>query len=138
MDSRREEFLAGESPDDVHIYLHEAAVSNLAPLDPYGERVDDGIVLVLDGERARGVFQQATGIDPMALAREAMATDGEINRECDRGTCPSCDGAPRLVFAFAEAQNEAVGGIYAAGDVIHAYAACECGERYSKKWVAGG
>ena len=34
--------------------------------------------------------------------------------------------------------EEAVGDIYAEGDVIHAYAACECGTTYSDKWVVGG
>lgn len=137
MDSKRGAFLDGERPDDVHIYLHEDAVENLEALDPYGERVPDGIVLVLEGEQARSVFQQATGIDPMALAKDAMTTDGEIDPNCADGSCPACESDPTFVFAFAEEQNEAVGGIYAEGDVIHAYAACGCGERFSKKWVAG-
>jgi len=133
----REGFLAGERPDDVHVYLHERRVSNLAALDPHGERVDDGVVLVLDGEKARDIFQQATGIDPMALARTAMGTEGAIAPDCAGGTCPACDSDdPDLVFAFAEEQNEDVGGLYAEGAVVHAYAACNCGERYTEKWVA--
>jgi len=63
MTSDREQFLAGERPTDVHIYLHEDSVSDLDALEAHGERVDDGIVLVMDGEKARGVFQTATGID---------------------------------------------------------------------------
>lgn len=140
MDSQREAFLAGERPEDVHIYLHEDAVSNVEALEEYGERVVGGIVLVMDGERARSVFQRATGIDPMGLAQEAMGTEGEVGADCTGGTCPA--GAddthsPQFIFAFAEEQNEDVGGLYAEGDVIHAYVACTCGERYSDKWVAG-
>ncbi len=137
MKSEREAFLAGERPSDVHIYLHEDSVSNLDALEPHGERVEDGIVLVMDGEKARGVFQKATGIDPMALAKEAMGTDGEIDRDCASATCPKDDKhTATFIFSFAEEQNEEVGGIYADGPVIHAYAACECGLRYSDKWVA--
>lgn len=139
MTTDREAFLSGERPSDVHIYLHEDSVSEIEALESYGERTDDGIVLVMDGEQARGVFQKSTGIDPMALAQEAMKTDGEVSPECTDGTCPDegdGDGhEPKFIFAFAEEQNEAVGGIYAEGPVIHAYVACECGTRYSDKWA---
>jgi len=138
MPTNREEFLAGHRPEDVHIYLHESAVSDLSALDPYGERVANGIVLVLDGEEARSVFQRATGIDPMSFAKKAMQTDGDITHDCTDGACPECGASPRFVFAFAEAQNEDVGGIYAEGNVIHAYASCDCGSKYSEKWVAEG
>jgi len=139
MSSDREEFLAGDRPTDVHIFLAEDAVSNIEALESYGERVEDGIVLVMDGEEARSVFQKATDIDPMAFAREAMDTDGEISADCTDGTCPAGDGddhSPKFVFAFAEEQNEEVGGLYAEGAVIHAYVSCTCGESYSDKWVA--
>lgn len=133
----REAFLAGESPEDVHIFLHDDAVSNVDALVDHGERVEDGIVLVLDGEQARGVFQSATGIDPMAFAKEAMGTDGEVHPDCTGGVCPACgEDDAQFVFAFAEAQNEEVGGLYAEGAVIHAYVSCGCGEAYSEKWVA--
>jgi len=135
----RAAFLAGQRPDDVQIYLHEDVLSNPEALAAYGESVEDGIVLLLDGDEARSIFQEATGIDPMALAQDAMETDGTVERDCAGGTCPA--GAnrnhhPRLIFAFAEAQNEDVGGRYAQGPVIHAYVACACGERYSDRWAA--
>jgi hypothetical protein len=139
MSTQRAEFLAGERPSDVHIFLHESAVSDIEALAEHGERLDDGLVLVMDGERARGVFQRATGIDPMGFAREAMDTDGDVDADCAGGTCPEGDGEdhhPRFVFAFAEEQNEEVGGLYAEGPVIHAYVSCACGEAYSDKWVA--
>lgn len=136
MDKARTEFLAGDRPEDVHIYLDERAVSNIEALEAHGERLDDGIALVLEGENARRIFQQTTGIDPMQLAQDAMGTDGDITPDCTDGSCPSCEASPRIIFAFAEAKNEDVGGMYAQGPVIHAYAACECGARYSNKWVA--
>lgn len=139
MATDREAFLAGDRPTDVHIYLSEDALSNAEALADHGERVDGGVVLVMDGERARTVFQRATGIDPMAFAQQAMGTEGAVAPGCTDGTCPSDeDGnhAARFVFAFAEEQNEDVGDLYAEGDVIHAYVACTCGERYSDKWVA--
>jgi hypothetical protein len=138
MNEQREAFLAGERPDDVHIYIDDNAVSNPEALEAHGERIEGGIVLVMDGEQARTVFQQATGIDPMALAQDAMGTEGDVNADCAGGTCPEgTDHEPTFIFSFAEEQNEEVGGLYADGDVIHAYVACECGERYSDKWVAG-
>ncbi|PSQ56541.1 MAG: hypothetical protein BRD23_09335 [Halobacteriales archaeon SW_9_67_25] len=143
-DSDRTAFLAGDRPEDVLAYLSERAVSDPGALKEYGERVADGIVLVLPGDDARGVFQRAAGIDPMAFAKDAMDTAGEVRRDCTGGVCPASrsreggsDHRARFVFAFAEEQNEAVGGPYAEGDVIHAYVACTCGQRYSDKWVAG-
>lgn len=137
METDREEFLAGQRPSDVHVFLNEGAVGDLSALESHGERVEDGIVLVMDGEQARDVFQRTTGIDPMALAQEAMGTEGTVARDCAGGTCPDGEGdghAPEFVFAFAEERNEEVGGIYAKGPVIHAYVSCECGTRYSEKW----
>jgi len=138
-DTDRAAFLAGQRPEDVQIYLHEDVLSNPEALASHGEAVEDGIVLLLDGDQARTIFQEATGIDPMALASDAMDTDGTVAHDCAGGTCPVGGGRnhhPRLIFAFAEEQNEEVGGLYAQGPVIHAYVACACGERYSDKWVA--
>ncbi len=137
----RAAFLAGERPDDVQIYLHEDVLSNPEALAAHGESVRDGIVLLLDGDEARTIFQEATGIDPMALAQDAMATEGTVDHDCAGGICPVGEDRnhhPRLIFAFAEAQNEEAGGLYAQGPVIHAYVACACGERYSDRWVATG
>jgi hypothetical protein len=137
----RAAFLAGERPDDVLIYLADGAVSDPDALAAHGERTGEGVVLVLSGERAQGVFQRTAGIDPMAFARRAMDTEGAVRPDCTGGTCPA-DGSggdhrARFVFAFAEEQNEDAGGLYAEGGVIHAYVACACGERYSDRWVAG-
>jgi len=156
----REQFLAGDRPDDVCFFLHEAAVSGIDALSDRGERTDEGVVLVVPGDAGPEAFQSATGIDPMAFAREAMDTEGEVRRDLTGGVCPECRGRDstgegneaadgtddrgadgheaRLLFAFAEERNEAAGGLYAEGDVIHAYVACECGARYSEKWLAGG
>lgn len=139
--TEREAFLAGDRPEDVCLFLHESAVSNPGALAEYAEAVENGHVLVLPGEDGRGAFRSATGVDPMALARQAMGTEGEIRRDLAGGVCPASEGEPdaahttRFVFSFAEAQNEEVGGLYAEGDVIHAYAVCACGERYSDRWV---
>lgn len=139
MNEDREAFLAGLRPDSIHVFLHEDVVSNPGALEEYAESVADGIVMVLEGDRARTIFQQATGIDPMNLASEAMGTEGGVGPDCADGTCPKRDDGgthdPQIIFSFAEAQNESVGGMYAKGPVIHAYVACTCGERYSDKWV---
>lgn len=138
-DSDRAAFLAGDRPDDVYVFLADDAVSDPDALADYGERVEGGIALVMPGEQARGAFQSAVGVDPMAFAKEAMGTDGDVSEDLTDGVCPG-DGAEhavRFVFAFAEAKNEEAGGLYAQGDVIHAYVSCTCGESYSDKWVAG-
>ena len=145
--SKREEFLAGDRVEDVAFFLHEDAVGNADALADYAEEVANGVFLVLDGDDGRSAFQSATGLDPMALAKRAMGTDGEIDRDLTGGVCPNADAdgadgpdaehAAKFVFAFAEAQNEEVGGVYAEGDVVHAYAVCTCGEAYSEKWVVG-
>jgi hypothetical protein len=138
--SDREEFLAGERPDDVLMFFADDAVSGVEALADHGERVDDGAVLVVEGDSGRSAFQSATGVDPMTFAQEAMATDGDIDADCTGGTCPADgeggDHGVKFVFAFAEEQNEDVEGLYAEGDVIHAYAACTCGQSYSEKWLA--
>ncbi len=133
-------FLAGERPEDVAFFLHEDAVDDVGALSEYAESVGDGVVLVVPGDDGRSAFQSATGIDPMGLAQRAMGTEGEISLELAGGVCPAGRGPEhgvRFVFAFAEEENEEVGGIYAEGEVIHAYAVCGCGETYSDKWVVG-
>ena len=138
------EFLAGDRPDDVCIYLHEDGVGSVDELREIGTRVDDGVVLVLPGEDGRAAFERATGLDPMEFAGTAMQTDGDVDADCTGGTCPAAAESPRedhyvgFVFAFAEAETEAAGGRYAEGDVIHGYAACACGTTYSEKWVVDG
>lgn len=138
----RDEFLAGERLDDVALYLSDDAVDDPGALADRGERVEDGVVLVVDGERGRSAFSAATGTDAMGFAKTAMDRDGEIHRDLTGGGCPEDDGegshAVRFLLAFAEEQNEDVGGIYAEGNVIHAYAQCSCGVAYSEKWVADG
>ena len=139
--ARYESFLAGDRPDDVLVYLEEEGVGSVEDLLEIGTRVDDGVVLVLPGDDGRAAFESATGLDPMAFAGAAMDTDGDVADDCSGGTCPADDGADhhaRFVFAFAEAQNEAVGDLYAEGDVMHAYAACDCGTTYSDRWVVEG
>jgi hypothetical protein len=141
--SDREEFLAGERPEDVLMFFSEDATDGIESLVDHGERVEGGAVLVVDGEQGRGAFQAATGLDPMNFAKRAMGTEGAIDADCTGGTCPNADDGPddpheaRYVFAFAEEQNEEVEGIYQEGDVIHAYVSCSCGQAYSDKWIAG-
>ncbi|WEL20718.1 DUF5807 family protein [Halorhabdus sp. BNX81] len=136
------EFLAGERPEDIAFFLHEDSVSNLESLEDHATTVENGIVLVLPGEEGRSAFQSVVGMDPMGLAQQAMDTPGEIHDDLTGGNCPvsgedpEADHTAKFVFAFAEAQNEEVGGLYADGDVIHAYAVCTCGETYSEKWLA--
>lgn len=141
--SKREAFLAGDRVEDIAFYLHEDSVGNVDALSDYAEDVEDGIVLVLDGDQGRSAFQSSTGLDPMALAKRAMGTDGDVSHDLTGGVCPNSEDEPddthttKFVFAFAEQQNEEVGGIYAEGDVVHSYAVCTCGEAYSEKWVIG-
>ncbi|WP_299233872.1 DUF5807 family protein [Natronomonas sp.] len=133
-------FLRGERPDDVLIYLHEERVGSIEDLSELGTRVEDGVVLVLPGEEGRSAFERATGVDAMEFAGAAMDTDGGIDDDCAGGRCPDAGASggkhrAAFVFAFVEEQNEAVGGIYAEGDVVHGYAACVCGTSYSETRV---
>ena len=138
---RHEAFLSGERPDDILIYLHEEGIGSIDELAEIGVRVEDGVVLVLPGEEGQAAFQRATGLDAMDFAGTAMDTDGDIEADCTGGTCPDSDESgehyAKFVFAFVEERNEAVGGIYAEGDVRHGYAACACGTTYSEKSVLG-
>jgi len=141
MSTQREEFLAGKRPDDVALFLAESYVSD-DRLEQFGERVDGGTLIVVDGERGRNAFKAATGTGAMEFAKSAMSTEGEIDDDLAGGQCPDdetdADGehAVQYVFAFAEEQNESVGGIYADGDVVHAYAQCTCGTAFSDRWNA--
>jgi|AntRauTorcE11898_2_1112593.scaffolds.fasta_scaffold03444_4 hypothetical protein len=155
--SKRSEFLAGERLEDVALFLAEDQLDESGKLAEAGEEVDGGVVLVRPGEQGRKLFSAGTGQDAMAFAKEAMGEGGSIdersssaNQNAKRsgsvdadltgGECPAGDGDEHqvtYVFAFAEAENHDVGGMYADGDVIHAYAKCACGESYSEKWVVG-
>ncbi|WP_049928359.1 DUF5807 family protein [Halopiger goleimassiliensis] len=138
MSDPREEFLAGERPEDVALFLADSYVSD-DRLAEFGDAVENGVLIVVDGERGRNAFQAATGTDAMAFAKNAMGLEGVIEDDLTGGQCPEAstdeDHAVQFVFAFAEEQNEDVGGIYADGDVIHAYAQCTCGTAYSDRWV---
>ncbi|GAB7091664.1 DUF5807 family protein [Halorubrum luteum] len=145
--SKLDEFLAGDRLDDVVLFISDASLDDDSRLRNVGSETDAGVRLVLDGETGRSAFQAGTGMDAMEFAQTAMRTEGTIARTLDDGNCPFVDDADhetddedhwvRFVFAFAEGKNEAVGGLYADGDVIHAYAHCACGESYSQKWVVG-
>ncbi len=149
MTTAREEFLAGDRPDDIALFLADSYVSD-DRLESFGQAVDNGVLLVVDGERGRNAFQAATGKQAMEFAQSAMSVEGVIDGDLTDGQCPD-DGAndepeaettasgdthdPQFIFAFAEEQNDDVGGIYAEGDVVHAYAQCTCGTAYSDRWA---
>ncbi|MXV60745.1 hypothetical protein GS429_01390 [Natronorubrum sp. JWXQ-INN-674] len=139
MSNPREEFLAGERPEDVALFLADSYVSD-DRLERFGDRVEGGVLIVVDGESGRNAFQAATGTEAMQFAKSAMELEGIIDDDLAGGQCPEAptdeDHAVQFVFAFAEEQNEDVGGIYAEGDVVHAYAKCACGTAYSDKWNA--
>jgi hypothetical protein len=138
--SKLSEFLAGERLEDVALYLAEDQLDEAGKLAEAGEQQENGVVLVVPGEQGRRMFQAGTGMDAMEFAKEAMGEEGEIDRGLAGGSCPGGDDEDhevQFVFAFAEAENPEVGGLYAEGDVIHAYAQCACGEAYSQKWVVG-
>ncbi|KPN30060.1 hypothetical protein SY89_00782 [Halolamina pelagica] len=138
--SKLSEFLAGERLEDVALFLAEDQLDEAGKLADAGEEVDGGVVLVRPGEQGRKLFSAGTGQDAMEFAKEAMGEGGSIDADLAGGQCPAGDGDAhqvQYVFAFAEAENPEVGGMYADGDVIHAYAKCACGESYSEKWVVG-
>lgn len=142
-DGKLAEFLAGERLEDVAIYLTHDHLDEQGKIANMGQAVDEGVVLVLPGEDGRQAFAAGTGMDPMEFAKGAMDRDGIIYPDLGGGECPDAAEDPEathraeFVFAFAEEQNEGVGGLYAEGDVMHAYAHCSCGTDYSHKWVMG-
>ena len=139
-------FLAGDRLDDVAIYVADTVFDGDHPLSAAGTAVDGGVVVVVAGETGREAFADSTGLDPMAFAKQAMDRTGEIDDRLAGGVCPDAgdtdadatadDHHIEFGFAFAEAENQDVGGLYAEGDVIHAYAHCSCGTDFSQKWVA--
>jgi hypothetical protein len=138
--SKLSEFLAGERLEDVALFLADEQLDEAGKLADAGEEVDGGVVLVRPGEQGRKLFNAGTGQDAMGFAKEAMGEGGSVDADLAGGECPAGEGAEhevQYVFAFAEAENHEVGGLYADGDVIHAYAKCACGESYSEKWVVG-
>jgi len=83
---------------------------------------DSLVVSVGQGNREAIESTLAGGVCPDAGDPDAEATTDDHHIE--------------FGFAFAEAENQEVGGLYAEGDVIHAYAHCSCGTDFSQKWVA--
>ncbi|WP_101294019.1 DUF5807 family protein [Halegenticoccus soli] len=139
--SKLREFLAGDRPDDVALFLTHEYLDEQGKIANYGEDVENGVVLVVPGDEGRQMFAAGTGTDAMRFAQGAMGTEGEIDPDLGGGECPEAEPGEnhsvKFVFAFAEERNEEIGGIYAEGDVIHAYAQCECGTAYSDRWIAG-
>jgi hypothetical protein len=134
-DPELDAFLAGDRLDHVALFLTDDYLDDPGGLADYGTDVAGGVVLVVPGEKGRQLFSAGTGMDAMAFAKEAMGTEGDIDHGLTGGTCPDCGEDVAFVLAFAEAQNEEVGGIYAEGDVIHAYAACPDGTAFSDRWL---
>ncbi|GAB7093983.1 hypothetical protein JCM30237_11350 [Halolamina litorea] len=139
--SKLSEFLAGERLEDVALFLADDQLDEAGKLADAGEEVDGGVMLVRPGEQGRKLFSAGTGQGAMEFAKEAMGEGGSVNADLAGGTCPKDgDGGEhtvKYVFAFAEAENQEVGGMYGEGDVMHAYAKCSCGESYSEKWIVG-
>jgi hypothetical protein len=134
--SKLEEFLAGERLDDVALFLTHDYLDAAGKLANYGEDVESGVVIVVPGEQGRQLFAAGTGTGAMEFAQRAAGTEGHVDRDLAGGEPP--DGSEvAFVFAFAEARNEEVGGIYAEGDVIHAYAQSTDGNPFSDRWVVG-
>jgi hypothetical protein len=140
-------FLAGDRADDVAIYVADEVVDDPEKLVRFGHRTDDGLVLVLDGETGRSVFQTATGVAPMGFAKEAGDRTGTVYADLTGGECPELEAAgespgdhrARFLLSFVQLQTEgeSVADRYAEGDVVHAYVQCACGTAYSDRWVAG-
>jgi hypothetical protein len=141
MNDERAEFLAGARPQDVVLYFSNDAVDDPEQLAEHGESVEGGLVLTLEGSQGRSVFGTATGTDPMGFAKQASSVEGTVDPDLLGGTCPEDEAgeshAARFLFAFAEEQKDDMEGLYAKGDVIHAYVQCECGTAYSERWLAG-
>jgi hypothetical protein len=139
--SKLDEFLAGERLEDVALFLTHEYLDEEGKIANYGQEVENGVVLVVPGDDGRGMFASGTGMDAMEFAQGAMGNRGEIDTDLGGGDCPEAEPDEnhnvKFVFAFAEEQNEEVGGLYEEGDVIHAYAQCECGTAYSDRWVVG-
>ncbi|MFB6147240.1 MAG: DUF5807 family protein [Halobacteriaceae archaeon] len=140
--SRRAAYLAGERPGDVALYVPDRTVDDPSTLADHddADRLADGSLLVVDGERGRRVLARLVGGDPMEFAQEAGRAESPVARDLTGGTCPEAgqdeDHAVRFVFSFAEAHHPEDDGIYAEGPVIHAYARCTCDAAYSDRWVA--
>jgi hypothetical protein len=138
---KRESFLRGNRHDDVVLFLSDGTL-DADTLSRLTTPVENGDVLVINGEDGRQAFEAATGIEAMSFAQTAMETRGHIARDLTGGECPERGVDPSMhetefIFAFSEPQNSAVGGLYERGDVVHAYAHCACGCNYADKWVIG-
>jgi hypothetical protein len=134
--SELDEFLAGERLDDVALFLTHDYLDEAGTIATHGEDVEGGVVLVVPGETGRRLFAAGTGMDAMEFAQRATGVEGHVDRDLAGGDPP--DGSSvAFVFAFAEGRNEEVGGIYAEGDVIHAYAQSTDGNPFSDRWVVG-
>lgn len=136
-------FRDGNRHDDVAMYLSDAFLDQGSKLYEMGETREKGVLLIVPGEKGRNAFQAGTGMKAMEFAGAAMDREGDIAATLDAGHCPDTGAETdsshdvEFVFAFTEPENPDVGGLYADGDVLHAYAHCACGTSYSHKWVIG-
>jgi hypothetical protein len=141
MSELRQSFLSGDRPDDIALFLSDTFVDDIESLAEYGERAEDGIVLVVDGETGRQVFETATSMQAMDFAGQAMGREGEIAPDLSGGRCPDRgtddEHRAQFVFSFVEEQNTDVDGLVAEGDAVFAYAYCSCGTAYSHRWLVG-
>ena len=133
-----DEFLAVNRHDDIVLFLSEHVVDEHSAIRDQALSVETGCVLTISGTRAQQIVESAIGMGPMAFAKKAMGTRVHVDRELKDAACPSghTDHETEFILAFSEAENQAVGGLYAQGPVIHAYTQCSCGALAADKWVA--
>ena len=73
----RDEFLAGDRPDEVVLYLADETTEGSGLAD-HGLETDAGVLLVLPGDQGRQAFSAGTGVDAMTFAGQAMGTEGDV------------------------------------------------------------
>lgn len=122
LDAERGRRIAKRAMGTDPMDLAKRAMDSEGEIDPVAFHGDCPAIDTEPGSSSRADSSVAADLD----------ADGPDSSGDARGT-----HVLRQVFAFAEERNEAVGGIYAEGDVIHAYAVCSCGTAYSDRWVAG-
>lgn len=133
-------FIAGEKPKHILLYHGIGAGKLPDQAAKLAHDIEDGHVMVLPAAMAQEIADKVLIPDLSTFSERSRERGGAIESFLTAGTCPEAmdNGKGHTleqIFAFVQPKDELLGGIYAKGDVMHAYALCSCQTYYSDRWV---
>ncbi|WP_254280489.1 DUF5807 family protein [Haloarcula marina] len=136
-----EQFIAGNRPGHIMLFQHENATSLPDDASKVAKNAAEGKMIIQPAVMARDLIDKVLVPNISQFTELSQKRQGNIEPYLTSGDCPEAnsnhdeDHIIEQLFAFVQPKHNSLGGIYADGDVMHAYARCSCQVHYSDRWV---